>query len=290
MYMNPSYHGLRIPLALLLFLAAFHWPAEAQSAELKPATLSAFQKYVAATEARIDNELKTPSSFLYIDGLPEAGRRNAYDVMKRGEVFMERLKTLDQAGHELKVPDGLIHHWLGVVFIPGATLSQVLALVQDYDRHQYIYKPEVLRSKLVSRSGNDFKIYYRLRKKKIITVTLNTDHDVHYDPMDATHCHSRSYATRIQEVTDADEPTETQKPVGQDNGFLWRLNSYWKFEQKDGGIYIECESISLTRSIPLIVSPIIKPFVTEIPKESLEMTMGSTRRVLLEEAESKQAR
>ena len=290
MYMNPSYHGLRIPLALLLFLAAFRWPAEALSTELKPATLSAFQKYVAATEARIDNELKTPSSFLYIDGLPEAGRRNAYDVMKRSEVFMERLKTLDQAGHELKVPDGLIHHWLGVVFIPGTTLSQVLALVQDYDRHQYIYKPEVLRSKLVSRSGNDFKLFYRLRKKKIITVTLNTDHDVHYYPMDATHCHSRSYATRIQEVTDADEPTEKQKPVGQDNGFLWRLNSYWKFEQKDGGIYIECESISLTRSIPLIVSPIIKPFVTEIPKESLEMTMGSTRRVLLEEAESKQAR
>jgi len=290
MYMNPSYHGLRIPLALLLFLAAFSWPAEALSAELKPATLSAFQKYVAATEARIDNELKTPSSFLYIDGLPEAGRRNAYDVMKRGEVFMERLKTLDQAGHELKVPDGLIHHWLGVVFIPGATLSQLLALVQDYDRHQYIYKPEVLRSKLVSRSGNDFKLFYRLRKKKIITVTLNTDHDVRYYPMDATHCHSRSYTTRIQEVTDADEPTEKQKPVGQDNGFLWRLNSYWKFEQKDGGIYIECESISLTRSIPLIVSPIIKPFVTEIPKESLEMTMGSTRRVLLEEAESKQAR
>ncbi len=288
--MDPSYYTLRIPGALLLSIAMLHWPVEALSADLKPAALAAFQKYVAATEARIDNELKRPSSFLYIDGLPEAARRKAYDVMKSNEIFMERLKTVDQAGREIKVPDGLIHHWLGAVFVPGVALSQVLALVQDYDRHQYIYKPEIVRSKLVSRSGNDFKIYYRLRKKKIITVTLNTDHDVRYYPMDAAHCHSRSCTTRIQEVDDADEPTEKQKPVGQDNGFLWRLYSYWRFEQKDGGTYVECESISLTRSIPLIVSPMIKPFVTEIPKESLQMTMGSTRRVLLEEAESGQAR
>jgi hypothetical protein len=276
--------------ALLFFLAALHRPPEVLSAELKPATVAAFNRYVQATETRIDGELKRPARFLYIDGLPEAQRLAALAALKRGEIFMGRLKTADHAGHEINAPDGLIHHWVGAVFVPGATLPQVLALVQDYDRHQYVYRPEVVRSKLVSRSGNDFKIFYRLRKKKLITVTLNSDHDVHYFPIDATHCHSRSYTSRIQEVDDADEATERQKPVGRDNGFLWRLYSYWRFEQKDGGVYVECESISLTRDIPWLFSPIIKPFVIEIPRESLQMTMGSTRRVLLEEAAARQAR
>jgi len=252
-------------------------------AELKPATLAAFERYVKATEARIESELKRPGAFLYVDGLPEPRRTAARTALQRGEVFIERLSTRDQSGREIPVPDGLIHHWIGAVFIPGATLSQALALVQNYDKHQNIYKPEVLRSKLVSHNGNDFKIYYRLRKKKVLTVTLNSEHDVHYFPVDATHCHSFSYSTRIQEVANADEPTEYEKPVGQDGGFLWRMYSYWRFERKDGGVYVESESVSLTRDIPWIFAPIIKSFVTEIPKESLQMTMRATRRALLDE-------
>lgn len=256
---------------------------EVLSAELKPATVAGFDRYVKATEARIDSELKRPDAFLYLEGLPEPRRSQAVAGLKRGEIYMERLKARDASGREIETPDGLIHHWMGAVFISGATLYQTLELVQDYDRHQGIYKPEVVRSKLVQHSGNDFKIFYRLRKKKLITVTLNTDHDVHYFPVDATHAYSRSYTTRIQEVADAEKPTEREKPIGNDSGFLWRLYSYWRFEEKDGGVYVECESISLTRDIPWIVSPIVKPFVTDIPKESLQMTMGSTRRALLEQ-------
>lgn len=277
-----SRHPVAVTLGFL-FLAAVCQPTEAPGAELKPATLEAFEKYVKATEARIDSELKSPSQYMYLDRLPETRRNTALAALKSGEVYMERLKTADQTGQEIKIPDGLIHHWLGVVFVPETTISQVLELVQDYDRHKDVYKPEVVRSKLMSRSGDDFKIFYRLRKKKVITVTLDTDHDVYYYSVQGTRCHSRSYTRRIQEIADADKPAEKPKPVGQDSGFLWRLNSYWKFEQKDGGVYLECESISLTRNIPMILSPLIKPFVTEIPKESLQMTLGSTRRVFVEE-------
>jgi hypothetical protein len=254
---------------------------EVLSVDLKPPTVEAFERYVKATEARIDKELSRPETFLYVDDLPPARRAEARAMLQRGEVFMERLKTLDASGREMKAPDALIHHWVGAVFIPGASLHQALDLVQDYDRHQDIYKPEVVRSKLVQHNGNDFKIFYRLRKKKVLTMTYNTDHDVHYFPVDATHYHSRSYATRIAEVEDADTPQEREKPVGHDRGFLWRLYSYWRFEERDGGMYVECESVSLTRDIPLVVSWLVKPFVTDIPKESLQMTMGSTRSALL---------
>lgn len=251
------------------------------SAELKPATSEAFERYARATEARIDREISRPDFILYTEGLPAPRRDQARAQLQRGEVFMERIHARDGSGKEMKAPDALIHHWIGAAFIPCVTLQQTLALVQDYDRHQDIYKPEVVRSKLVSHSGPDFKIFYRLRKKKVITVTLNTDHDVRYTLLSAQRAASRSYTTRIQEVADSDTPREREKPVGNDGGFLWRLYSYWRFEEKDGGVYIECESISLTRDIPFVVSWLVKPFVTDIPKESLQATMGSTRRALL---------
>jgi len=254
--------------------------------ELKPETVQAFDRYVQLTEARIHGEVSAPEKFLHLDELPPERRTRALADLQRGEVVMERLHTKDRSGQTIEAPGGLIHHWLGVVFVPGATLQQTLTLMEDYNHHQDIYKPEVVRSRLVSRQDNIFKIYYRLRKKKVITVTLDTNHDVHYFPVDSKHWHSRSYSTRIAEVVDAGTPNEREKPVGHDGGFLWRINSYWKFEEKDGGVYIECESISLTRDIPTGLGWLIKPFVTGIPEASLQMTMGSTRAAL--EAGSRQ--
>ena len=270
----------RLAHCLFVMMLVIQTP-KALSTDLKPETLATFSRYVELTEARINTELKRPGQFLYVDGLPEARREQVLNLLRNGVIFIERLSTLDASGKEIVPPGGMLHHWMGAVFIPGATLKQTLELVKDYDRHQEIYKPEVVGSKLVSRKGDDFKISYRLRKKKVITVTLNSDHDVHYFPVDSTHCYSRSYSTRIAEVVDADTPREHEKSIGHDAGFLWRIYSYWRFEEKDGGMYIECESISLTRGLPPFIGMIIKEFVTEIPRESLIMTMRSTRSALL---------
>ncbi|MDR3674956.1 MAG: hypothetical protein P4N24_05670 [Acidobacteriota bacterium] len=263
-------------LAFVLLLAASPQTPPVMSADLEPQTLEAFNRYIHVTEARIDKEVTRPGAFLYIEGLPEPKRSQAL-ASTRNDIYMERLGTPDANGSTIEAPDGLIHHWIGAVFIPGATLHQVLDLVQNYDHHQDIYKPEVVRSKLIRHDGNNYQIFYRLRKKKVITVTLNTNHDVVYYPMDATHCRSRSVATRIAEVADADQPGEREKPIGKDSGFLWRMNSYWRFEEKDRGVYVEVESISLTRDIPTGLGWMIRPFVTSIPRESLVMTLGSTR-------------
>ena len=253
---------------------------ELMSAELRPKTVEAFDRYVQLAETRINGEVSQSEKFLYLDQLPPPRRSEVLAALKRGEIVMERLQPLDASGRKLEAPEAIIHHWLGTVFIPGANLPQTIALMQDYNHHQDIYKPEVVASRLISHTGNDFQIYYRLRKKKVITITLNTYHDIHYFPVDSTHWYSRSYSTKIAEVANADTPNEREKPVGHDGGFLWRLNSYWKFEEKDGGVYIECESISLTRDIPTGLGWLIMPFVTSIPRESLEMTMGSTRAAL----------
>ncbi len=282
--MNNSGYLPRLLASLLLLSCLVGCPAKLRGADLKPQTLAGFSRYVQLTENRIDTELKRPGQFLSVDGLPEARRTQVLSRLHNGEIFIEPLTTPDPSGKPIVPPGGMLHHWLGAVFIPGASLRQTLELVEDYDHHQDVYRPEVVGSKLVSRNGNDFKIFYRLRKKKVITVTLNTDHDVRYFPVDSAHCYSRSYSTRIAEVADADSPKEYEKPIGHDNGFLWRIYSYWRFEEKDGGMYVECESISLTRSLPPIIGVIIIKFVTEIPRESLQMTMGSTRSTLLARA------
>lgn len=179
----------------------------------------------------------------------------------------------------MEVPDGLIHDWVGAVFIPGTTLEKTLALVQDYDSHKNIYA-EVIDSKLLHRDGNEFKVYLRLRKKKVLTVVMNTEHDVRYYPVDPTRWRSRSYSTRIAEVANPGEPNEHELPPGTGQGFLWRLYSYWRFQERDGGVYVECEAISLTRDVPTGLGWLVVPIIRNLPRESLVNTLGATRAAL----------
>jgi hypothetical protein len=236
-------------------------------AELKQTTLDAFAKYIQQTEARIDRQLRS-KTYLWSD---ESQARLAR--VQRGEVVIEPCRGVA----EVHVPGGLIHDWIGSIFIPGATLSRTLALVQNYDDHMHVYQPEVIHSRLLVHDGNDFKIHLRLLKKKVLTVVLNTDHEVHYFPVDGSRCHSRSYSTRIAEVEHYGTPDQHELEPGQDHGFLWRLYSYWRFQERDGGTYVECEAISLTRGIPMGTGWIVRPIVRSLPRESLTHTLSATR-------------
>jgi hypothetical protein len=174
----------------------------------------------------------------------------------------------------------LIHDWIGAALIPGTTVEDTLRLIQDYDHHKTIYKPEVIDSKLRSRKGNDFQVYLRLLKKKIITVVLDTDHDVHYRALDRTRwiCYSRT--TRIAEVENAGSAKEIVLPPDTGHGFLWRLYSYWRFEERERDVYVECRAISLTRDVPYGMGWMIEPVIQKLPKESLIRTLEATRQAL----------
>ena len=271
---------MRIRAAVALAIAAAISSSPAGAAQLKPETLQAFDHYVQASESKMAAQNYSGKQFLYIEGLPSDRRAAALERLQRGEVVIEKLETSEN-GKTITAPAGIIHDWIGTVFISGATLQETLALEEDYDRHQDIFQPEVVRSKILRRTGGDFTVYFRFRKKKIITTILDTDHEVQYHVIDSTHAESRSRTTRIQEVENAGQANESLKPVGDDNGFLWRMNTYWRFEEKDGGTYVECRSISLTRDIPTGFGWMIGPFVTSIPRESLTFTLGTTRAALL---------
>ena len=240
--------------------------------QLKPRTLQAFEAYIHDAEAAMEPALRGERPFMWSDGSSERTQQ-----ISRGAIVAEFWSG--QAPTE--VPNGLIHDWIGAAFVPDATVEEALALVQDYDNHKNIYKPDVLESKLISHDGDDFQIFLRLLKKKIITVVLDTDHDVHYASVDNTRWFCRSYTTRIAEVEDAGTVREKVLPPDTGYGFLWRLYSYWRFQQRDGGVYIECRAISLTRDIPLGLGWIIEPIIRKLPRESLINTLKNTRDALV---------
>jgi hypothetical protein len=259
-------------LATVVVLGLLTRPAAA--ADLQPRTVAAFDRYVRAAEAEM-----RPDPFLRIDALPDTERRARLAELNRGEVYIERLSARE-AGKTIDVPGGLIHHWLGAVFVSGAHLGQALDLLQDYDRHAEIYRPAIARSKLVSRTGDTFRVDLRFYMKKAITVVVDTENEARFTRLGPDRAQSRIYSLRVAEVEYPGTPQEHQLPPGHDGGYLWRLYTYWRFLERDGGTYVQCEAISLTRSIPTLLSWLIGPFVTSIPKESLAFTLDTTRKAL----------
>jgi hypothetical protein len=244
------------------------------AAELQQATVQAFDTYVTAAEAR------PASPFLWIDTRPAAERQRLLADLRNGELVIERLRARP-GGRDLDVPDAMIHHWIGTVFIPKATASAAVRLLQDYDHHGSIYAPTVARSRLLSHHGDEFTFSLRFVMTKVITVVVDGEHYARFAWLGPGRARSWIRSTRLAEVSGAGTSGEREEPVGKGGGYLWRLNSYWRFEERDGGVYLECESISLTRDIPFGLGWAVGPFVTSLPRESLEFTLQTTRKRLM---------
>lgn len=239
--------------------------------QLKAPTLGAYETYIHDAGVETDRPMEERENFLWSESA--AGRAQK---IRSGEIVAE----FWSGKAPVRAPDGLIHDWIGAVFVPAGTISRTLAVIQDYDNHKNVYTPEVLDSKLVSRDGDDFKIYLRLLKKKILTVVLDTDHDVRYGWSGGLTGFCRSRTTRICEVQHPGKPAEHALPADTGYGFLWRMQTEWRFEESGEGVWIECRAISLTRDIPKGLGWIIEPIVKNLPRESLVNTLNATRQAV----------
>jgi hypothetical protein len=266
-------------LSLALLVLAALPPVVAAPARLEAHTRAAFDRYAALTAARVENQSQPAGSFLYLQHAAGSGSEAILARLRGGELYYEKLETTNDDGTEVEIRDGLIHHWLGAAFIPGATLDAVMAFVQDYDRHDQIF-PEVVESSLLSRDGDVYRAFLRFRKEKVITVVMNTEHEARYVRVTPDRAYSLSRSIRVQEVEDAGSPTERELPDGEGHGFMWAMDSSWRFLERDGGVYVECESVTLTRTIPFLLRWIVSPFVNDVPRQSLESLLEITREEL----------
>ncbi|HKV47891.1 MAG TPA: hypothetical protein VJN69_07340 [Candidatus Acidoferrales bacterium] len=229
----------------------------------------AFDRYVAVAEARIREQERSAGSFLD----PIFDSRARFDAdLRQGGVAIAQVGATTTA-----IPGGLIHDWTGAVLIPDTTVAQALQIVQDYNHLTRYYTPEVMDSRLISRDGDNFHIFLRMREHKVITVVLDAEYDVTYGRLDASHQFSLSRSTRITEIADAGEPHEHPLADVDNHGYLWRMNSYWRFVQIPDGVVVECEAISLTRSIPEGLGWLIEPYLRDVPRDSLRSMLVETR-------------
>lgn len=225
-----------------------------------------WNRYVSRTETRMAQEILTGR------GWPSE-RRHAIDG---GGVAIEELETRAVDGTAIETPDAMIHHWRGTVFVPGVDLEEVLRDVQDPERDVHLQE-DVLEARVLEREPGALRVFLKLERSKIVTAVFNTEHTVTYTRHANGRVSSRTVATKIAELDDPGTPEEREKAHGEDRGFLWKLNSYWRYEEVDGGVLVACESISLSRSIPFLARPLVRPIVEGVARESLERTLVSLR-------------
>ena len=266
-----------LPLGLV-FLAVLT-TGRTSASELKPRTVKAFQHYEELTEARIRTELSTPGQFLAIDSLPEEQRKAEIERIKSGQVYVKSITTKEN-DKKIEIPDGLVHHWLAIGFIPKARLEQVLQVTQDYPHHPEFFKPDVQRAELLSRDGEHFHVYFRFYRKTIVTAVYNTQFDIDFTQSDPTHEYSFAKAVRVAEVRNPGEKDESERPVGNDRGYLWRLDLYTRYMEGDDGVYVQIEFLGLSRSVPAIFAWIVNPYVHSVPREYLTNYVGQLKKAV----------
>ena len=245
--------AFRFPVLPILALTAALPLAAQFSTRLNPKTDQAFDEYRKIVETQLE------------------GRARFSTGPKPGQIQV--LPARDQGS--IDVPAGLMHDWIAATVVSGATVEKTLAVLQNYSAYKNIYRGAVSESKLVRREGDLFHISLRLVKKKVLTVELNADFDVQYRQLGNNRWSVASRSTRISELEH-----DQELPDGGGHGFLWRQNTYWLIEPRPEGVYLECRSLSLSRDIPFGLSLVVKPFLTSVPRESLQETLEATMRAL----------
>jgi hypothetical protein len=229
-------------------------------AHLTPEATAAFDRYVAQAEERMTSEsIRDPG-------------------LARGE---PRIQSVEEA-RKVDAPGAMIQDWVGTMFLPGATLDQVQSVLRDYAHYKEFYRPKVIDSReLTPRADtnlrDEYDVLLRLYEKHLLTVVLNTTYHIRYKMPDPKRLIVTSRSTHIGEIKDPDKSATDEVPPGQDSGFLWRLNSYWRFEAADGGVYARCEAISLSRDVPAGLGWMLKGFLESFPKESMKNTLRGTK-------------
>lgn len=233
------------------------------------AALAAFDAYVTSIKARMARQHDSTRDFLVLGSASRAR-------LRRGELLVEKVTPPNRGN----LPGALLHHWRASAFVPGATAEDIDRLLRDYPRYTAIFAPQVVQAHVLSERGGDVQVALRLRQHHVLTVVLDTDYDVEFSRLDAEHVASSSRSTHIAEIAAPGARDEHTLSPAEDHGFLWRLDTWWSAEQADGGVYLQVESVSLTRSIPTGLAWLVGPYLESVPRESLEFTLRAVCRAL----------
>jgi hypothetical protein len=267
-YMRRRIEGRRTgfqAMKLLIWLLIVA-PGPAGLCEAPVAATAAFNAYIARVEARLAEQHRSENGFVATVGSNDSVAAR----LRKGELIIEKLT---RGGEEL--PGAMLHDWRGTAFVGGATVADFERLMKNFEAYSQQFSPQVMQARILTpeRDGSHLTVLMRVRQHHVITVVMDTTYDVTFGRFDAQHAYSISRSTRISEIGSPGTAKERALGGSEEHGFLWRLNTYWSCEERDGGLYMQIESVSLTRSIPAGLGWIVRPFVESVPRESLEFTL-----------------
>ncbi|MGB6200867.1 MAG: hypothetical protein WA871_14460 [Candidatus Acidiferrales bacterium] len=247
--------------------------------DLKPETRKAWDNYVhavkARTEARIASQQKP---FLWIDENPARLRR-----VRSGEIVAEPARKDDPR----RVPHGLIYDWMAGVFIPNTTLDKVLEVVDDYDHYQEYFKPMIVKSKLEQDSPSDRKYTLVMVERKFgVTAAFDTENEAQLERIDDTHAYVYASTTSVQAIADYGKPNEHKYAQDSGPGYVWRLATISRLEQRDGGVYLETESLGMSRGIPAEFWWMVRPLTQHLPRRTAVNSLAATRNAVMHTSKS----
>jgi len=236
--------------------------------EPTPEATLGFNSYVSVVELRLGQQHRSRDGFF--TGAATAAQNEIR--LRRGELIVEQITPSGGAA----LPGAMLHHWRGTAFAPGATAADFERLMKDFSAYPQRFSPQVIQARVVTQKDDRVQALMRVRQRHVITVVMDTVYDVTFGRLDEHHGYSISRSTRISEIGSPGTGGERVLGASEEHGFLWRLNTYWSYEERDGGLYMQIESVSLTRSIPRGLGWAVQPFVESVPRESLEFTLRST--------------
>jgi hypothetical protein len=259
-----------VPAIFLLAATPF------RAAQLSHAADRAFREYVVTLEKRLANQHATTTGFLAVLEKPPRERDAAERQLRSGVVLVEPVN-----GGMQRVDGAMLHHWRAAALVPAAKAADMLVLLRDYSELPKHYAPEIQQCKVLAQEGDVTRLAIRLKEQKVIAVVMDAEYEVTTRLIGQTRGYEIARSTDIWEVDEPGTPHERRRPEWNDDGFLWRLNSYWSFLEVQGGLLMECEAVSLTRDTPTGLGWLITPLITELPRESLEFTLTATKKALL---------
>jgi len=262
-------------LAVFTFTWLLIVPPGAVAGELHPETLKAWDEYIQAADARTQERLRN-GSFLWVDESAERSRQ-----VRAGKILVSPAV----AETPKPIPAGLIHDWMGATFIPQATMDDVLAVLRDYDNYKVVYKPSVADSKALASAGEEDRFSMLLVNRHLAAkMALATEYQVNYQQLGNKRWYSAALTTRVQEVRNYGRPDEQELRPDEGSGYIWRLYSFSRFEERDGGVYIEVEALALSRDIPAAVRWLVNPIVRSVSKNSVLTSLRQTEEAVRSEA------
>ncbi len=243
-------------------------PVRLGAAELKADTLQAWNQYIEAQTAGMAERSRV-GPFLWSDESADRNRR-----LHEGELLVAPIgENVPQS-----VPHGLIHHWIGAVFLPGVHLDDVFTVVRDYDHYKNFYAPVVIDSKPIHDGGRDDEFSMLMLNKALFSrFALDGDFQESYVRVDKKRWYSIGSTVRLQEIHDYGQPTQRELPLDTGNGYIWRLCNMSRFEERDGGVYVELEAIALSRGVPVTVRWVVDPVVRRVSRDSLLVSLQKTQ-------------